>query len=89
MAVSTTGNSIVRINKLASGGSMHTAWLTQETERSSPSDGAWGEVIAEVLELLRLTPEDATSNGGAASIQHCLELGETTAAEESGKGARH
>ena len=50
---SAAGNSTVRINKLASGSSVHTVVATQETKRSNPSDGAWGEVAAEVQELLR------------------------------------
>ena len=59
-----------------SGGSMYTADATQETKRSNPSDGAWGEVTAEVQELLRWTPEDPTSNGGAATIKHLHKSGE-------------
>ena len=47
------GNSTVLINKLVSGGYMHTVGARQETKRSNPSDGAWGEVTAEVQELLR------------------------------------
>ena len=31
---------------------MHTAGAMQETKRPNPSDGAWGEVTAEVQELL-------------------------------------
>ena len=82
------GNSTVHINNLAYGGSMHTAGATQETKRSNPSDGAWSGVTAEVQELLRWTPEDPSSNGGAATIQCHHKPGETTAAEESNKGAR-
>ena len=64
---------------------MHTAGAKQETERSNPSDEAWGKVTAEVRELLRWTPEDSASNGRAATIQCCSEPGETT---ESDEGAR-
>ena len=67
---------------------MHTAGTKQETERSNSSDEARGEVTAEVQELMRWTPEDSSSNGGAATIQRRCELGETTAAEESDKPAR-
>ena len=31
---------------------MHTVEATQVTKRSNPSDGVWGEVTAEVQELL-------------------------------------
>ena len=61
---------------------------TQETIRSSPSSGAWGEATAEVQELLCWTPEDPTSNDGALTIQHRHKPGETTAAEQSNNGAR-
>ena len=71
------------VYKLASGGSVHTAGVAQETKRSNPSDEAWGEVTAEVQVLLCWTPEDPASNGGVATIQHCCELGETAAAEDS------
>ena len=43
---------------------MHTVGVTQETKRSNPSDGAWGQVTTEVQKLLRCTPEDTTSNSG-------------------------
>ena len=46
------GNSAIHMNTLVSGGSMHTARVTQETQRSNPCDGAWGQVTAEVQELL-------------------------------------
>ena len=61
---------------------------TQETQRSSPSDGDRGKATAEVQELPCWTPADPTSNSGAATIQHHCEPGETTAAEKSDNGAR-
>ena len=70
------------------GGSMNTAGATQETQRSSPSNGAQGEATAEVQELLRWAPEYPTSNSEAVTIQHRRKPGETTAAEESDNGAR-
>ena len=40
------------VYKLAYGGSVHITGSTQETKRSNPSDGAWGEMTAEVQVLL-------------------------------------
>ena len=74
--------------ELAFGGPVYTAEATQETQRSSPSNGARVEATAELQELLRWTPEYPNSNSGAVTIKHHCETMETTAAEESDSGTR-
>ena len=58
LSVSMEGNSIVRINKLASGGPVHIAGTMNKSKRFNLSDGVWGEVF-----------EDPIRSGGAATIQ--------------------
>ena len=52
LSVRTGGNSTDRVHELVSGGSMRTTGAMQETKRSNPNSAAWGEVTAEVQELL-------------------------------------
>ena len=85
--VNTEGNSIVCINKLVSRGPVHITGAS-ETIRFNLSDGVLGEVTAEVQELLCWVFEDHASSSRAVTIQHCHELEETTAAEESVTGTK-
>ena len=87
-AVSMKGNSIVCVNKLASGGPVHIALATKKTKKFNLSDGVWGKVTAEVQELLCWVFADPVSSGEVATMQHRRELGDTTIAEESDTGAR-